>query len=101
MSEVLFYENFYVLEDESEARGYVHLGEGKIIGLFVDPEHHGKGYGKALFDFARNEIRERPIKILATLNAVDFYAKFGFEKVAMQTVRRNERDIYVWEMELK
>ena len=101
MSEVLFYENFYVLEDEAEVRGYVHLGEGKIIGLFVDPKDHGKGYGKALFEFARGEIRERPITILATLNAVDFYARFGFEKVGLQTVRRNERDIYVWEMTLK
>ncbi|MEX0330417.1 MAG: GNAT family N-acetyltransferase [Puniceicoccaceae bacterium] len=101
MSEVLFYENFYVLEDESEPRGYVHLAEGKIVGLFVDPKDHRKGYGRALFEFARNEIKERPIKILATLNAVEFYARFGFEKIAMQTVRRNERDIYVWEMELK
>ena len=100
MREVLISETFYNLLDEGEIKGYVHLGDKEIVGLFVDPEQHGKGYGRDLLHFALKEIRDRPVKVLATLNAVDFYAKFGFEKVAMRVVRRHERDIYVWEMRL-
>jgi N-acetylglutamate synthase-like GNAT family acetyltransferase len=100
MAEVLNNEKFFVLEDEGQVRGYVHMTDDQIVGLFVDPSDHGTGYGKALVTFAINEIKQRPIKILATLNAVEFYAKYGFEKVRMETIRRHERDIYVWEMRL-
>ena len=68
--------------------------------MFVDPPDHGKGYGKGLLEFAISEVRERPLKVLATLNAVEFYAHFGFKKVQMRVIRRHERDIYVWEMQL-
>ncbi len=100
MREVLLSETFYNLLDEGEIKGYVHLGNAEIVGLFVDPKDHGRGYGRDLIHFAIKEIRDRPVKVLATLNAVDFYAKFGFEKVDMRVVRRHERDIYVWEMRL-
>jgi len=100
MTEVLLSEIIYVLQDEEEIRGYVHLKPGEIVGLFVDPGEHGKGYGKDLLKFALKEIQERPVKILATLNAVDFYTHFGLEKGQLAVVRRNERDIYVWEMQL-
>jgi GNAT superfamily N-acetyltransferase len=100
MAEVLAHETFFVLSDEGEVKGYVHLGSGEIVGLFVDPKEHGKGYGKALLQFAIKEVTERPVKVYATLNAVEFYARYGFAKVQMRAIRRHERDIYVWEMRL-
>ena len=98
MAEVLFSEIFYVLTEDDEIKGYVHFTKAEILGLFVDPKEHGKGYGKALLQFALKEIQERPVKIYATLNAVEFYTHFGFKKVKLAVVRRHERDIYVWEM---
>jgi GNAT superfamily N-acetyltransferase len=100
MAEVLLSEIFYVLVDDHEVKGYVHITEKEILGLFVDPSEHGKGYGKGLLMFALKEIKERPITILSTLNAVEFYAHFGFKKVKMKSIRRHDRDIYVWEMKL-
>lgn len=100
MAEVLLSETFYVLQENKEIKGYIHINAYKILGLFVDPSEHGKGYGKALLKFALNEIKERPIKILATLNAVEFYDHFGFKKVLLKAICRRDRDIYVWEMQL-
>ncbi len=100
MKGIIAGETFYVLSEDGEIKGFVHLNDREVIGLFVDPKEHGKSYGRALLLFALKEIKERPVKVFATLNAVEFYAKFGFEKVKLLVVRRNERDIYVWEMKL-
>ena len=58
MAEVLRYETFYVLQHEDELRAYVHISKGQIVGLFVDPKDHGKGYGRAMVEFAKKEIRD-------------------------------------------
>ena len=47
-----------------------------------------------------SQIASRPIHILATLNAVPFYSKLGCRKVAIESVRRHDHDIYVERMEL-
>ena len=100
MREVVAKETFYTLSEYDGVKGFLHLNDQEIVGLFVDPKEHGKRHGRALLLFALKEIKERPIKVYATLNAVGFYTKFGFEKVKLVVVRRNERDIYVWEMRL-
>ena len=91
---------FYSIQDEGIIRGSIHIGESEIIGLFVDPDDHGKGYGTDLFRFAVDKIKTRPILVLSTLNAVPFYSKRGCRKLATELVRRHEHDIYVVRMEL-
>ena len=100
MAGVITEADVYCLSDEDAVRGFVHAGDAEIVGLFVDPEHHGKGYGTELFRFATDRIGTHPIIIKATLNAVPFYAKLGCRKVAMESVRRHDHDIYVERMEL-
>ena len=89
----------YTLVDEGMPRGFVHIGESEILGLFVHPDHHGKGYGTDLFRFAVDKIGTRPITVKSTLNAAPFYAKLGCHKVATELVRRHDHDIYVERME--
>lgn len=100
MKSFITQEPVYTLSDDGEVKAFIHLGPQDILGLFVHPDEQGKGYGKDLMKFAIKEIQERPIRVAATLNAVDFYAKFGFRKVKLDFIRRNEHDIYVWRMEL-
>ena len=78
MREVISNETFYTLSEDEKIKGYLHLNDQEVVGLFVDPKEHGKKYGKALLLFALKEIKERPVKVYATLNAVGFYSKFGF-----------------------
>ncbi len=99
MREFLMEERVFTLHDEDEIKGFIHITDNEVVGLYVHPDDHGKGYGGSLLFHGLNEIRERPVVVRATLNAVDFYAKFGFKKVKFGINRRNERDIYVWIME--
>ena len=91
---------FYTLVDDGVPRGFVHIGDSEVVGLFVHPDDHRKGYGTDLFCFAMEKIEARPILVLSTLNAVPFYSKLGCHKVATELVRRHDHDIYVERMEL-
>ena len=42
----------WVLEKEDKPIGFIALIDDEIGGLFLDPEHHGKGHGKAMVDHA-------------------------------------------------
>lgn len=84
--------------DREKLCGFIQLHESRIVGLFVDPELQGKGYGTALFRFAEEAISTRPIRFRSTLNAVTFYEKLGCIKLALNTLRRHDRDIYFQEM---
>jgi GNAT superfamily N-acetyltransferase len=92
--------DFHALVDDGIVRGWVHLAEAEIVGLFVHPDEHGKGYGTELFRFAADRIEARPITVLATLNSVSFYRRMGCRRMGIEAVRRHERDIYVERMEL-
>lgn len=89
----------HALVDEGVVRGFVHFEEAEVVGLFIDPNDQRKGYGTELFHFAVDKIAARPILIRATLNAVPFYARLGCRKVAIESVRRHDHDIYVQRME--
>jgi GNAT superfamily N-acetyltransferase len=99
MAEVIAGADMHSLIDDT-VRGFVHVDGSEVVGLFVDPDDHGKGYGTELFRFALDRIGARPVVVRATLNAVTFYARFGFRKVGTEAVRRHDRDLYVERMEL-
>lgn len=100
MHSVITKEDIYTLVDDGVARGFVHIGDSEVIGLFIHPDAHRKGYGTDLFHFAANKIRTRPILVLSTLNAAPFYSKLGCRKVGTELVRRHDHDIYIERMEL-
>ncbi|HET6444361.1 MAG TPA: GNAT family N-acetyltransferase [candidate division Zixibacteria bacterium] len=90
----------YSLRDRGAIRGFVHIQESEVVGLFVNPDDHRKGYGTELFRFATKKISLRPIVVKATLNAVPFYSRFGCYRVAIESVRRHDHDIYIVRMNL-
>jgi len=100
MAGVIAKAEVFSLIDGGIVRGFVHVDGAEIVGLFVHPDDHRKGYGADLFRFAVEKIGVRPVLIRATLNAVPFYAKLGCRVVALEAVRRHDRDIYVQRMEL-
>ena len=92
--------HIYSIQEEGVIRGFVDIGDAEVVGLYVHPDDHGKGYGTDLFRFAVDKIGTRPITVKSSLNAVPFYTKLGCHKVATELVRRHEHDIYVERMEL-
>lgn len=100
MRSIITKEDIYVLVDDDISRGFVHVGDSEVVGLFIHPDDHHKGYGTDLFNFAISKIKTRPILVLSTLNAVPFYSKLGCHKVRTESVRRHDHDIYVERMEL-
>lgn len=100
MAGVIAKAEVFSLTDSGIIRGFVHVEGAEIVGLFVHPDDHRKGYGTDLFNFAVEKIAVRPVLIKATLNAVPFYAKLGCRAMGVEAVRRHDHDIYVQRMEL-
>jgi GNAT superfamily N-acetyltransferase len=91
----------HVFEEKVRTKqGYVLEDEGKIIGilrynlfwdntpfctmLFVEFEHHKKGYGKQLMEHWENEMKAQGYGMLMTSTQVDedaqhFYRKLGYK----------------------
>ena len=91
-------DDFWVIRNNCVIEGFVHFKDNEIIGLFLRLDFIGQGLGRKLFEFAASEIDQRPIKILASLNAVEFYKHMGCEAKGNIVERRNDRDIYFTEM---
>lgn len=92
-------EEFYSMSEDGFVIGFLHVTSSELVGLFIDPNYHDKGYGTKLFNFAKNKISERPFIIKSTLNAVPFYEKLGCRKIRTESMRRHEHDIYYTKME--
>ena len=69
--------------DSSDAPlGFMFLHDGHLEALFIDPDHHGKGIGKALI---RNVLAAHP-NLTVDVNeqnpkALGFYEHLGFERI--------------------
>src|SRR5262245_17535250 len=86
-----FYENLiangrmYVAErSDGLLVAFVDTVPGEVTRLFILPEAAGQGLGTRLLALGIEKASENfdgPVKVEATLNAVDFYTKHGFVEV--------------------
>ena len=74
---------YLLITDDGTAAGTVTLSDDEIDRLFVLPSFQHKGYGRALIDFAEEEIaRTHDVIILhASMPAKKIYLKRGFKEV--------------------
>jgi putative acetyltransferase len=74
-------------EPEPQVVGYgqLHLDEGVVEAIYVDPDHAHRGIGRALGDALEDIARKFDVEWLvadASLNAVPFYRALGYREVA-------------------
>jgi putative acetyltransferase len=80
----------WVVDMDDEVAGFIALIGNEVGAIFLQPEHHGKGVGKALMDKALELHGDLEVEVFLK-NAVGrkFYSRYGFElleeKVHKQT----------------
>ncbi|RLJ79672.1 GNAT family N-acetyltransferase [Pedobacter alluvionis] len=78
----------YAVKYEEEVMGFIGINKKSIQMLFIHPDARGKGLGKTLIDFAKDEHDVNTVDVNEqNEQAVGFYEKLGFV-----TYERSERD---------
>ncbi|WP_199714993.1 GNAT family N-acetyltransferase [Acutalibacter sp. 1XD8-33] len=90
----------WLLFDGETAVGTVTLHGAEITRLYVPPECQGKGYGRALLDFAERTIGRAwgRIWLEASLPAEALYWKRGYRVTDCRTERQENGDVLCWDV---
>lgn len=75
--------NTWVAEVDGEVKGFISLMGNEVGALFLHPDCHGKGIGRALMDKAQELHAELEVEVFEK-NHVGraFYARYGFLPIA-------------------
>ena len=79
---------FVACDANDEPMEFMFLDGAHLEALFVDPDHHGKGVGKALLQSA---IAEHPV-ITTDVNEANAQALVFYERMEFQTIGRSDLD---------
>lgn len=73
----------WVLEEHGNPIGFIAMIGNEIGGLFLDPDHHGHGYGRAMVDHVVGLKGPLRVEVFKD-NKIGrpFYERYGFEFVA-------------------
>lgn len=90
----------YLLFDGGMAVGTVTLHRDEMTRLYVLPQLQGRGYGRALLDFAEKSIGGKygRIRLEASLPAAAIYWKRGYRVVDMLTETVGHGDVLCWDV---
>ncbi|HEY3100323.1 MAG TPA: GNAT family N-acetyltransferase [Methylomirabilota bacterium] len=86
----------FVVERDGTVVGFGEATPGVIVACYVDPTVVRRGVGSVIMTRALELARQGhdgPIRVQATLNAVPFYARFGFHELERSTLRRGDVDV--------
>jgi GNAT superfamily N-acetyltransferase len=88
-------ETFWIaaLEDGSVI-GFASWRQDELISLFVDPAHHGRGVGRALFDACEKDAAENghaPRRLTATLKVRESYREKQGQRIPHIEMTRDPR----------
>lgn len=78
----------WVYEEEGRITATIALEDDTISGFFVAPDRQGRGIGRRLLEFMEGKARQkglRALRLSASLTAVGFYAKLGYEPFGQES----------------
>lgn len=86
--------------DAQQTVGTVAVRDNTISRLFVLPVHQGKGYGRALLDFAENMILQHADEIIidASFPAKSIYLKRGYREINYVTIQTDGGDYLCYDI---
>lgn len=92
----------YLIEAEDTGGTYagtVTIDENEINRLFVLPSYRGKGYGKALMQFAEKKIFSQYEKVVlsASLPAKSLYVKNGYKEIGYYQIKTEGDDLLCYD----
>ncbi len=92
----------YVAEENGQITGFGHAIPGSIEACYVDPEFHKQGVGKLLIEHGLKIASNghKKVKVESTINAENFYNKYGFKKIKNDVITRNDVELPTIIMEL-
>ncbi|MEM7376480.1 MAG: GNAT family N-acetyltransferase [Pseudomonadota bacterium] len=93
--------DLHVAERGGEVLGFVEAVPGSVVALYVAPSAMRQGVGAALFQHGLSTALAAAggdVVLQATLNAVGFYRRFGFDAVRHTHVVRNRVEVPIVEM---
>jgi len=72
-------ELWVAVDTDDQPLGFIGFNENHVEMLFVDPERHGKGIGRALLDFGRQSRNAMSVDVNEqNPQATGFYEHYGF-----------------------
>lgn len=79
---------FVVAEQDGRIQGFGQLDEqeGEVEAIYVSPAAEGRGIGSAILQRLEERAREcglKELKVRSTLNAESFYARHGYQHLAL------------------
>ncbi|WP_412177889.1 acetyltransferase [Pectobacterium parmentieri] len=85
---MLSYGRTYITcESTGQAIGFIYLHDGHMEALFIYPDYHGQGVGKALVKIALSQYSRLATDVNEqNTQAVGFYERIGFERVGRSEV---------------
>lgn len=92
----------YCLLVGNKVGGFIGVIDRKVEMLFMDPSLIGKGYGKALMNFALSQLYVHSVDVNEQNDpAIRFYKKFGFEVYERTPTDDQGRNYPLLKMKLK
>ena len=84
----------YLCRDDNGIVGTVSIHGSEILRLFVLPAYQGRGFGRALLDFAESEIAKTYVEVVidASLPAKPIYLKRGYKETAYNIIETDNND---------
>jgi putative acetyltransferase len=72
----------WIAEIDGEVNGFIALMGNEVGAIFLQPDYHGKGVGKALMDKAQELHGDLEVEVFKE-NALgrNFYSKYGFKEL--------------------
>lgn len=78
----------YLITENNDPKGFASVAEGNLEMLFIHDDMRGKGYGKKLYQFMKEQTGLTKVDVNEqNPQAIGFYEKMGFKKVG-----RSEKD---------
>ncbi|MDD5331883.1 MAG: GNAT family N-acetyltransferase [Candidatus Nanoarchaeia archaeon] len=96
LEEEIKHTDFIVYEEKGAIVGVGAIEGAHIKKIYVSPNYQGKGLGKVILESLEQRARENGFvecELNSTINALNFYKRFGYEEKGPFIIEKNELSV--------